>query len=296
MTYKCGDMIGLYTIIRWIGQGGLCTVYLARNPQGKEVAIKVSNHDPLVIEYVAQEAFVLYGLGFCEHIPAYIDAGITESEKIYIVMEYVSHANDLLNFAKERHTYKALNWRLAVNILIQISRALGHAHRLKVIHRDLKPENILITRATSGYVVAHLIDFGLAWVENPTLKLPGKPRMPVNTVAGTPQFMSPEQINGMPFDARTDVFALGLILYYLIRGEDFYPSFNPRQACRSSYAVQRSKAVGRIHVPISEVPPRVWRVVKDCLAMNPTKRPRDGFALAARLERAVRQSKRDRKY
>ena len=204
-----GDVLGdRYEILKQLGQGGMGTVYKARDRElDRLVALKViraelSGH-PEILQRFKQELILSRQVTHRNVIRIY-DLGVAEDRK-FITMEFVE-GQDLKSLMVERGTLAAGE---ASDIVRQICFGLEAAHNAGVVHRDLKPQNIMLDAAGRVY----LMDFGLAR----SMELVGMTR--TGALMGTPAYMSPEQAKGEKADARTDLFALGVIFYELLTGK-----------------------------------------------------------------------------
>ena len=197
-----------YRIVRTLGEGGMATVYLAiqENFQ-REVALKImspllARGDASYGERFLREARIVAQLNH-PHIVAVYDVGVHDGQH-YLAMEYVP-GDDL----KNRRFQLTLKQALAA--VKQVALALEYAHKKGYVHRDIKPENVLLNEDSSRAV---LTDFGIA---RPSGTEGGLTQ--TGTAIGTPSYMSPEQALGKPLDHRTDLYSLGVVLYYLLVGE-----------------------------------------------------------------------------
>ncbi len=178
---------------------------------GRTVAVKII-HPHLVGEENAAARFITEARAASRlnhpNSVGIIDFGKTPDGQLYLVMEFL-RGRDLA-----RVTYEdgALPFRRIVDVLRQTLAALAEAHSESIIHRDLKPENIILEPVRSGGDFVKVVDFGLAKMraetQQPGITSPG-------IVCGTPEYMSPEQARGDPLDARSDLYAVGVILYQL---------------------------------------------------------------------------------
>jgi serine/threonine-protein kinase len=208
--------LGNYEIVSKLGKGGMATVYRARqrNMQ-RDVAIKVMSADlaadPEFVARFEREAHVIARLEHPRILPVH-DFG-HEGELFYLVMRLVE--GESLYYRLKRGP---LPLKTVARYLSQIAEALDYAHAEGVSHRDLKPNNILIDQWDNLY----LMDFGLAKIMAATQSL-----TQTGVVLGTPAYMAPEVWRGEPVDARTDVYALGVILYEMVLGHTPFESDTP---------------------------------------------------------------------
>ncbi len=210
-----GRMVsGRYRILRKLGQGGMGAVYLAEQPGlGHKVALKFLNANLSQDEGIARRFLNearSYGLVAHPNAVALHDFGQDEQGNLFISMEYVE-GQDLKKLLLQEGR---LALSEAVDIALQLADVLSHAHAQQVVHRDLKPENIVVRRGLRGYH-AKVLDFGIARILGD-----GATRVTAQgLVAGTPNYMAPEQVEGKEVDARVDIYALGLVLFELLTGQ-----------------------------------------------------------------------------
>ena len=207
---------GRYTLVDVLGEGGMGTVYLARQtePVQRDVAVKVIKAGMDTQAMLARFDAERQAQALMDHpnIARMYDGGVTAAGQPFFVMEYV-RGTPITRFCDaQRLTPKA-----RLELFVAACRAVQHAHQKGIIHRDLKPTNVLVTEV-DGRPTPKVIDFGLAkaiggWLTGQSL---GETR----GVVGTPEYMSPEQANpsSHDLDVRTDVYALGTILYELLAG------------------------------------------------------------------------------
>lgn len=195
-----------YKILNQLGKGGDSVVYHSLdNMTGLEVAVKITNQQADDNNFMARFLREAYGLSRLCHpnIVNLIDFG-NQANLYYIVTQFIQ-GNSLGHIIKQG----ALDEKSAIGIAIEIGKALVNINKHGVVHRDIKPDNILIS--DDGDVV--LVDFGLAREEHQqTLSLKDE-------MFGTPQYLSPEYIKGSKVDIRTDIYSLGITLFYAITGE-----------------------------------------------------------------------------
>ncbi len=212
-----GSMIGPYKLLEQIGEGGMGVVFLAeqQRPVRRHVALKVVKAGMDTRQVVARFEAERQALAMMDHpnIARVLDAGATESGRPYFVMELVKGVS-ITRYCDERRLTPTE--RLA--LFAQVCSAVQHAHTKGVIHRDLKPSNVLIA-LYDGRPVPKVIDFGVAKAVGGRLTertlFTG-----FGAVVGTPEYMSPEQaeLNQLDVDTRSDVYALGVLLYELLTG------------------------------------------------------------------------------
>ena len=206
-----GRQIGPYKVIRELGRGGMGAVYLAERADHqyeKRVAVKLVKRGmdtDAVIRQFKHERQILANI---EHpnVARFIDGGTTDDRLPYFVMEYVE-GRPIDQYCDERR----LSVRERLQLFRRVCDAVSHAHQHLVVHRDIKPSNILVT----GDGVPKLLDFGIAKIVQP-----GGAAETVSTVAAmrlmTPDYASPEQLQGRPATTLSDVYALGVVLYELL--------------------------------------------------------------------------------
>jgi serine/threonine-protein kinase len=205
MADLIGMTLGQYEIIAKLGAGGLATVYHGRRTEDSAgVAIKIIPTDfadsPEFLAHFTQEAETLAALDH-PNIAKLLDFGAAEG-LLYLVMELIEDSTLDVVLRKGSIPPVAIVWMLE-----QIASALDYAHAQGVVHRDLKPQNILLDETEN----AHLTDFGIA-------KLVGM-AVANKIIAGTPAYMAPEQWRGLGTDSRSDIYALGVMLYEMLVGE-----------------------------------------------------------------------------
>lgn len=216
-----GERIGRYRLVREIGTGGMGAVFLAEqeSPVQRRVALKVIQNGNATSEEVLKRfASERQILAMFDHpgLTKVLDGGITENGYPFFVMEYVE--GEQITHYCTRHQ---VTLRGRLELLVDVCKAIEHAHQKGVIHRDIKPSNILVT-AVEDRPVPKVIDFGIAKELGPTLphKVNGA-QTRCGALLGTPLYMSPEQAQmdvNQPKDVRTDVYSLGVLLYQLLTG------------------------------------------------------------------------------
>ena len=265
--------LGNYEIVGRIGKGGMATVYRARqvNMQ-RDVAIKIISadlaEDPQFMARFEREAQVIANLQHPRILPVH-DFG-HEGEIAYLVMRLIEGESLYTRLRRG-----ALPLRQASKYVDQVSEALDYAHSQGVIHRDLKPNNVLIDEWDNLY----LMDFGLAKIVAASQSLTA-----TGAVLGTPAYMAPEQWRGEPVDARTDVYALGVILYEMVVGHTPFESDTPftlmYKHCNDAPPSPRDTS--------PELPEAVEGVILKALAKQPEQRFQSAGELAREFGAVVR--------
>ncbi len=282
MTLSAGLRLGPYEILAPVGAGGMGEVYRARDTRlSREVAVKVlpsalaSSADALA--RFEREARAVAALSH-PNILAIHDVG-REGAVAYLVTELLEGES-----LRERLTSSALPARKAVEYAQQIARGLAAAHDRGIVHRDLKPENIFLTR--DGLV--KILDFGLA------RQLPASPIEEAESptagtasgmILGTVGYMSPEQVRGKSIDHRSDLFALGAILFEMLTGKRAFQRASPVETMMA--ILQDDPLDGSSGRP---VPAELSEVVAHCLEKSPDDRFQSARDLAFALQVAERES------
>ena len=212
------EQIGPYRLLRQIGEGGMGEVYEAEQlePIRRRVALKIVKRGMDTQEFVARFESERQALAMMDHpcIAKVFDAGASERGRPYFVMEYVEGI-PITDYCDGRR----LNLRQRLELLVQVCEGVQHAHQKAIIHRDIKPTNVLVTEV-DGRPVPKIIDFGVAKAMDQSLT-DQTAQTNLGQLIGTPAYMSPEQANldGKGIDTRTDVYALGVLLYELLVSE-----------------------------------------------------------------------------
>ncbi len=253
-----------YLVLARLGEGGMGRVYLAEHVKmNRQCAIKVMNPS-LVNDTESSQRFAREASNAARilhpNVAAVFDYG--EADKIvYLVMEYVDGESLSSILQKDG----ALDPRRAIDLARQVADGLHAAHELGIVHRDLKPDNVIVTRNRSGKEIAKVVDFGIAKAVNDS---PQDALTKSGLVIGTPEYMSPEQLLGDPVDARSDVYALGCILFQSLTGNAAFAADTREQMIRR-----------RLHEPaphirdlIPALPARLDTLIVHMLARSPSDR------------------------
>lgn len=263
-----GTTVGPYHFVQRLGDGGMGTVYRATDQMlGRDVAIKVLRADledqPALIERFRQEAMALARLS---HPGIATLHGLQpHGASFLMVMEFVPGAT--LDALLRRHG--PVPWMRAVTIVMHMLDALAHAHAQGVVHRDIKPANVMLTPDER----VKLMDFGIA-------RLRGVARQTrLGFAVGTPSYMAPEQLRSEDVDGRTDLYAVGLVLYELLTGEAPF-------VADSDHALMHQQLTAPVPLVSARVPdvPRALEVV---IARATAKEPARRYADAAAFRDAL---------
>ena len=273
-----GQQFGPYQIVAPIGSGGMGEVFRAKDSRlDREVAVKVLPSqfasDPDRKARFEREAKAVAALSH-PNILSIHDFG-TEQGVSFAVTELLEGET-----LRQRVETGPQPWRRALEVAIALADGLAAAHAKGIVHRDLKPENIFLTH--DGRV--KILDFGLARVElKNTSTTDTTPYNPAKTdpgaVMGTVGYMSPEQVRGLPVDARSDIFALGCVLYEMVSGQR---TFNRETAPETMTAILRDEPPDLSHSG-RHVPIEVDRLIRHCLEKNPAARFHSAHDLAFAL-------------
>jgi serine/threonine protein kinase len=276
------EIDGRYRIVELIGEGGMGKVYLAEHVEiGKRVALKVLHPSysrmPDLVERFRREARAASKIGH-PNIVDVTDSGTTADGSVYFVMEYLEGVE--LGSVIEREG--ALDVYRGLKIAGQICRALSAAHAVGIIHRDLKPENIFLIARDGAADVVKVLDFGIAKTTEAEAARERRLTSP-GMAMGTPEYMAPEQAAGRPADARTDVYALGAIMYEMVTGVPPYEGDNFME-------ILTKKATTDPPPPVtirSELPAQVSDLVMAAMARQPESRPQTMEALEYELNKCL---------
>lgn len=261
-----------YRIIRWLGEGGMGVVYEAEHVDiERRVALKILRFDlslqPRMIEVFKGEAKAAGRLG-SQHVVEIYDFGALKDGRLFFAMELLD-GRDL----SPVEGAPPLGPSAVIGVLRQVCKGLARAHAAGIVHRDVKPENLILAQGADGRRWIKLVDFGIS-----SMLAAGPPG---TGVAGTPHYMSPEQILGHPFDGRLDLYALGCTAYELLTGAPPFEA-DTIDAVLAHHISTVPPPPSRC-APQAEIPPALDAVILRCLA----KDPRDRFPSAVELEAAL---------
>jgi serine/threonine-protein kinase len=260
---------GRYNVLRRLGEGGMGVVYSAMDTRlEKQVAIKVLKEDFAhrsdVVARFTQEAKSAARIKH-ENVLDVTDYGGTEDGSFYIAMELLV-GTDLADVLQKEG---AIELHRALNVAIQVTRALGAAHAKGIVHRDLKPENVFLVRADDGREVVKIVDFGIAQMKDMTGQS-GKKLTQTGMIFGTPEYMSPEQAKGASIDHRVDIYAVGVILYEMAAGRTPFVG-DSFMGILTQHLYEPAPAILSLN-PNAQITPEYEAVIAKSLAKNPDER------------------------
>jgi len=284
---------GRYTITGRIGIGGMGTVYRAeQSPVGREVALKVLRselgHDPETVARFKREAHTLSQLRHPNTVTIF-DAGRTEEGLLYLAMELLE--GEMLSVRIRR--VGPMPPEEAVRVAMGVLRSLDEAHAAGIIHRDLKPDNIFLAQVhgrPDEAEVVKVVDFGIAKIRDGE-RVEGLDPIATQegTVFGTPRYMSPEQAQGRPIDGRSDLYAVGVLLFHMITGGA--PFTEDDAVVVMAHHIQTVPPRLQEVVPEAAVPLSLDDLVADALAKDPLRRPQTAADFLSRLEAVLPEVK-----
>ncbi|MCH8945137.1 MAG: protein kinase [Proteobacteria bacterium] len=271
------EKIGKYVIINKIGKGSTGMVYLSHDPYyRRDVAIKVYNIEEDVDAERARVSRKMFFneahmVGMLQHpnIMPIFDAG-EEDGSYYVVTEHVQGARTLAAYCRPDNLLRVDD---VIEIIYKVAKALHYAHGRGVIHRDIKPSNVMLTIDND----VRIIDFGIAIVSDSEVSR-------IEGIAGSPSYMSPEQVQSEELTSRSDLYSLGAVMYELLTG------FRPFRADNLSKLLHQIvyATPPPIHTYRVDLPEELEQVVMTTMQKEPGKRPVSGNAMAAELTRVYK--------
>ncbi len=268
---RVGEVLGSYELVGKLGEGGMGDVYLARHSRlGREVALKLLKpqlaSDADVVRRFFQEARVVNEINH-PHIVEVIDF-VEDPPHVYCVMEHLKGAT-LADLALQ-----PLELVRIAQLMQQTCEALHAAHTHGVVHRDVKPANIFVSERGGKPDFVKLLDFGIARL----IKAPPATRTQAGMIIGTPAYMSPEQAQGREIDARTDIYAVGAVMFELLTGKTLAETSSPKVPATAL----KGEAIS----------PALSELVARCISMEPSLRPASALELVQVLKQVADPSSR----
>ena len=266
--------VGKYEILQEIGQGTTGDVYLSHDPYyGRDVAVKLYHAQPDANSQSAKvarkmffnEAHIVGKLQHPNILPIF-DAG-EENGRYYVVMEHVRGARTLATYCKPDHLLRVED---VIEIIYKCARALHYAHGRGLIHRDIKPSNIMLTPDND----VRIIDFGIALLKDADMSA-------IQGIAGSPSYMSPEQVQSQELTRCSDIYSLGAVMYEMLTG--FRP-FRAKVLAKLLNNIVFSTPAP-IHTLRADVPEELEEIVAKSMHKEPEQRHKSGAELAAELTR-----------
>jgi serine/threonine protein kinase len=264
-----GKTLGCYKIVEVIGRGGMGIIYKAHDQwMDRTIAIKMLHqhlvHDPQSIQRFNQEAKAAGNIEHPNVIQAY-DFGVApDTEQPFLVMEYLQGRS----LSEVIEAENRIDYERSVNIFIQACEALAAAHAKDVLHRDLKPSNIMLIQTKDQPDFVKIVDFGIAKM------MPGSGKemqlTQTGEVFGSPLYMSPEQFVGRKVDRRSDIYAMGCVMYEALMGK---PPIVGEHVLETMYKHMNEKPKKFAEVrPELKISPKVEAIVLRCLEKDPDQR------------------------
>lgn len=261
---------GRYQIVSELGKGAMGVVYQAHDPQiDRMVALKVLRQDRVVDqEFVRRFVAEAQAIGRLSHpnIVTVFDVG-EDQGTIYIAMEFLEGRSLDLLIGEQTFSLEKI-----VGFGIQVADALDYAHRQGIVHRDIKPGNIILT--PQGHI--KVTDFGIARIEGGS----GQQMTQMGEILGTPIYMPPEQVAGQPVDGRSDIYALGVVLYELTTGRRPFTGDN-LTTLFNAIGNETPATPARLN---SQIPSTLSGLIMKCLSKSPGDRFQNGQSLSEALK------------
>ncbi len=280
-----------YTIVGRVGAGGMGTVYRAEQaPMGREVALKILRkdlgRDPETVARFKREAHTLSQLKHPNTVTIF-DFGLSDDGLLYLAMELLE--GEMLSSRLKR--VGAMDVATSIRIAAGVLRSLDEAHSREIIHRDLKPDNIFLAKVhgrPDEDELVKVVDFGIAKIRDGERGLEPL-QTQEGTVFGTPRYMSPEQAQGKTLDGRSDLYAVGVLLFHMLTG---HPPFTDDDAVIvMAHHIKTVPPSVRTLVPERSIPASLDALLSRALEKDPAARPQTADVFLAELEKTLEEAK-----
>lgn len=287
LIYRLGSEVkaareyGGYQLVSLLGSGGMGEVWKARHHLiGRQAAVKLIRPDM----FQTQSGDILAALRRFEreanataalhspHTVSLYNYGLSEDGLLYYVMELLDGLD--LETLVDRHG--PMPAARAIHVLLQVCDSLAEAHDTGLIHRDIKPGNIVLCPVGTSGDFAKVLDFGLVQSTDPAGSM-----LSTQVMAGTPAYMSPEVLSGEAADARTDIYSLGCVAYWLLSGKQVFEAATTPLIVHAHLTQSPAFLSARTSHP---VPPDLEAAIMACIEKDPERRPKSAQDLSARLQ------------
>ena len=277
---------GKYQILERVGQGGMGTVYRAKQKYiNREVALKVLRSD-FAKDVSAVKRFFVEARAACQlrnrHSVILYDFGLSEEKLLFYTMEFLNGL-PLSQTIKEEGPLK---YQRAVQLTVDVCRSLAEAHSHGIVHRDLKPDNIMVVR-DGEEDIAKVLDFGIAKL---LTQADGASLTKTGMICGTPEYMSPEQATGRELGPASDIYSLGIVLYEMLSGSPPFQGATPVLVLMK-HVSEVPKPIGHAG-PDIQIPTELNRLLACMLSKEASSRPADAKSLAVELRKLLKEGER----
>ncbi len=281
-AYVGWSIDGRYKVLSFIAEGGMGVVYKAQHTKiDRLVALKILRADFVkdreVTDRFLTEAKAASAIGNVRIVDVF-DFGELPDGAAYLAMEYLD-GDPLSVRIKKAAPFET---DLVIHVAKQVAEALHAAHEAGIVHRDLKPDNVFLVEHDKDPNFVKILDFGIAKVAGGDNKLTR-----AGTIFGTPHYMSPEQGSAAAVDRRSDLYALGVIMYEMVSGRVPFEGDTPL-ALVAQHLYEPPPSISEVDSNLLEVPPGLEAVILKCLSKLPENRYRDMTELVEELERVER--------
>lgn len=274
---------GKYLVQSVLGEGGMAVVYKANHVQmERTVVIKVmqgwllSNKNS--VERFERECKLTAKLNHPNIVSVY-DVGSIDGKEPYLVMEYIKGEA----LADKIHNQGALPYATTANIIIQMCRGLQEAHSIGIIHRDLKPDNVLLQHKSDRPDWVKIVDFGISNLVHGSKRLTKTGRM-----VGTPEYIAPEQLKDRPIDIRTDLYAMGIMMFEMLTGKVPFEG-ESAESILMKHLLEEPPPISEVRPDILEAGNPFEPIIMKLLRKEPDERYQTAVELRLDVEQALNQ-------